>query len=509
MECGNRQIDTESKAARLQVGADGPLTLGNLGTFDYSVGLSRAYSESESTLGNGYNYTAALASALGSGKINPFLMPGQTQSQEAIDLIKSTSAAGVVLYGGKSTLTQFDAKLSGEVFQVPAGATTRPAILNAPFDDVNALATVHRDIKALYAEVLVPVTKALEVTVAGREDHYSGFGGTFNPKVSFRYQPIQSLMFRGSYNTGFRAPSFNQLFNGISESPYAGKDLADPKTCPTLKVDQNVAGCAPVNPTIYNGGKSTLGPETAKEGTIGVVWEPSSRFSANADLWEIRKENTIDSFTISSMVANYDLFKDQFLRDAQGNLLTIDQRWVNAGERITRGLELGARTNGRVGNGIWTAGIDGSRLLEKKSRATKDAPFGPSEVGRFLFTGDLGLKWKHTAYLTYKEGNWSGMLQNIYRDGYKDQQLPGVANGTIVPPNFDPKVKAYSIFNLSVNYTGFKNTTLTAGIKNLFDTDPPFAITYDSNSGAGSSWEPRVADPRGRSFTLTANYKFF
>jgi iron complex outermembrane receptor protein len=101
------------------------------------------------------------------------------------------------------------------------------------------------------------------------------------------------------------------------------------------------------------------------------------------------------------------------------------------------------------------------------------------------------------------------LFQNLYRAGYLDQQLPGVANGTVVPPDFDPKVKAYSIFNLSVNYTGFKNTTLTAGIKNLLDTEPPFAITYDSNSGAGSSWEPRVADPRGRSFTLTVNYKFF
>jgi iron complex outermembrane receptor protein len=78
----------------------------------------------------------------------------------------------------------------------------------------------------------------------------------------------------------------------------------------------------------------------------------------------------------------------------------------------------------------------------------------------------------------------------------------------VKPANYDPDVKAYSIFHASVTYTGFKNLTLTAGIKNLFDKDPPFAITYDSNSGAGSSWEPRVADPRGRSFTLLANYKF-
>ena len=135
--------------------------------------------------------------------------------------------------------------------------------------------------------------------------------------------------------------------------------------------------------------------------------------------------------------------------------------------------------------------------------------FGPSEIGKFLFTGDLGLKWKHTANVTYKQGDWSTTLLNVYRSGYKDQVLPGVANGVVHPSDLNPDVKAYSIFHLSLSYTGVPNTTITAGIKNLFDKDPPFAITYDSNSGAGSTWEPRVADPRGRSFTLLVNYKFF
>ena len=49
---------------------------------------------------------------------------------------------------------------------------------------------------------------------------------------------------------------------------------------------------------------------------------------------------------------------------------------------------------------------------------------------------------------------------------------------------------------------------LSGGIKNLFDTDPPFAITYDSNFGSGSSWEPRIADPRGRSFTVSVEATF-
>jgi iron complex outermembrane receptor protein len=527
MECGNREIETETKAGRLLLGADGPI-----GKFDYRVGLSRAFSESQSTLGSGYNYQVALANVLGSGIVNPFVKAGEKQTQAAIDAINATSAKGVVLYGGKTTMTEFDAAVSGEVYTLPAGAVmlavgtdlrkeeytfngdaraanARPAILNAAFDDTNVLPDVSRTIRAFYAEVLVPVTKKFELTLAGRQDHYSGFGNTFNPKVSFRYTPTESLLFRGSYNTGFRAPSFNQLFNGTTESPTAGKDVIDPLKCPSLKVDSTKPGCESITPNTWSGGRITLGPETAKQATIGVVWEPSRRFSANADLWEVRKQNTIDTVNTATMIANYDLFKDYFVRDAAGNILALDQRWINVGERITRGLEVGARTNGKLWDGIWTAGIDGSRLLEKKSRLTTNSAFGPSEVGRFTFTGDLGLKWKHTAYVTFKQGDWSGMLQNVYRDGYLDRVLPGVANGKVTPSDYDPKVHAYSIFHASVNYTGIKSLTLTAGIKNLFNQDPPFAITYDDNTGAGSSWEPRVADPRGRSFTLMANYKFF
>jgi iron complex outermembrane receptor protein len=58
-----------------------------------------------------------------------------------------------------------------------------------------------------------------------------------------------------------------------------------------------------------------------------------------------------------------------------------------------------------------------------------------------------------------------------------------------------------------VGYTGIKNLTLRGGVKNLLNTDPPFtAHATDFVSGAG--WDPRVGDPRGRSFVLGATYKF-
>lgn len=75
-------------------------------------------------------------------------------------------------------------------------------------------------------------------------------------------------------------------------------------------------------------------------------------------------------------------------------------------------------------------------------------------------------------------------------------------------PVSTPGVNEYVIYNLSVGYRLNEHFRATVGVRNLFDRDPPFAITYDSNTGAGSSWEPRVADPRGRSFTLSVETRF-
>ena len=161
-----------------------------------------------------------------------------------------------------------------------------------------------------------------------------------------------------------------------------------------------------------------------------------------------------------------------------------------------------------VAGGVLTAGLDGTYLLKKKERLVDSSPFGPSLIGIFTYTGDLGLRWKHNAFLTFRKDDVTLSFSQIYRNGYKNQALPGIANGTITRPDFNPRVKPYVIYNMSAGVRIQEAFTLTAGIKNVFDKDPPFAITYDSIGGSGSSWEPRVADPRGRSFTLAVEAKF-
>ncbi len=554
--CDVREYETNTKTLRAGLGAEGPLWDG----WDYRAGGSYARSQSTSVLGTGYHYrgtfasTAAAAASgvtgavrggidpraptapgatrpgivglLNSGILNPFSL---TQSDAALAGLDAISAEGVTLYGGKYEVKQLDGSVSGSLFDLPGGTvqvalgvdyrretysfngspaavTGTPDIFNVAFDNNNALTPKNRTVKAAYAEVLVPVFEALEVTGAVRLDDYSGFGSTVNPKISAKYQPLDWLMFRGSFNTGFRVPAFNQIFNGVTQSPNPGNTLVDPTTCATGAVS-TLPGCAAITPETFSGGNVNLGPETSKQHSIGVVLQPSSRFSASFDYWSIAVDDTIGALTLRQLLDNISYFPDRVNRT--NNIITlIDLRADNIGSRRTEGLEVALRGGMDAFGGVITGGLDGTYLLKKREKFLPSAPFGSSLIGRFTFAGDLGLKWKHSAFVSYTKDDFTFNFSQIYRDGYANQALPGIANGTVVRPDFNPKVKSYVTYNTSVSVDLLKQYRLTAGVRNVFDTDPPFAITYDSNTGAGSSWEPRVADPRGRSFTLSIEAKF-
>ena len=549
IECGRREITTDTKTARYALGADGPL----FGSWNYRVGGSYAESESESELGSGYYFRGTLGSGapdpnaplvpgsttdrgliglLNSGLWNPFLMPGQTQSTAALAALEAVSAEGVILYGGKYSVNQADASLSGPLFTLPGGdvqaaigvdyrkekyrfngdvreAAARPVIIAAPFDDQNALDGVSRTIKAAYGEVLIPILDNLEVTAAGRIDDYGDFGRTENPMVNFKFRPFRPLMLRGNYNTAFRVPSFNQLFNGRIESLFTGADLADPATCPGGRPNPAIPGCANLERSIdiINGGNPNLGAETAKMWSLGAVFEPSRNFSVSVDYFDIKRDNSITTLQLRQLVDNYDLFQDRFIRDASGDLLQIDQTWVNTGGSTTKGVEIVLRGGIDALGGRFNGGLDGTYLTEKTVQVIEGAPT-EERLGVFSFTDDLGLKWKHNAFVGFERGPWNVALTQIWRAGYKNQELPGIASGAFDAPEFEEKVDRYVIYNLSAGFDVTERLRITGGIKNIFDTEPPFAISYNTNLGSGSSWEPRVADPRGRSFTINVDVKY-
>ena len=526
LACGPREIETTTDAMRLLLGVEG-----SFGGWDYTAGLSQAVSRARSVLGDGYYYTPALKALLGSGLLNPFLMPGQAQDPEALAGLQAASARGAVLYRGQSTSTILDASFSGGLgFSLPGGEAqaalggelrreeyefTGPAeaalgnawVFGAPGDAQNYMPQVHRDIKAVFAEVYLPVLDSLEVTLAGRYDHYSGFGGTFNPKYSFKYQPVDWLALRGAYSTGFKVPDFAKLFRGVTENPYTGLDLADPATCPDGVYDPDVAGCEQIRPNILTGGKSDLDPEEAKQSSFGVVFAPNERFNLSVDWWRIERINTIRSPGLQTLIDEYDLFSANWLRDAGGEVVAIDQRFINSGGSLSRGVELDANLMGDLAGGTWRLNLNGSYLDAFRLKSLASQPYGDDLVGRYERYLNLPLKWKHTLSFGWNKGDWSHTLTQVYRDGYDDYVPPGLRNGTYIPPKWDKQVDEYITYNYSVSWTGIDKLKATFGIRNLLDTDPPFTLRY-LDDGDGAAWESRVADPRGRSFTFLFEYDF-
>ncbi|RZA21029.1 MAG: TonB-dependent receptor [Lysobacteraceae bacterium] len=526
--CGPREIETTTRAYRLLFGMTG-----TIGRWDYNAGISRAESRAESVLAGGYYYTPQLKALLKSGALNPFLMPGQSQSQAGIDGLAAADATGLQLYEGTTTTTIVDASVSGslgfklwaeEDVQAAVGIDLRreeyefggPAewvagnayVFGPPGDSANYMTPKQRDVKAAFAEFNVPVFNSLELNLAVRRDHYDGFGGTTNPKYSFKYKPLDWLVFRGSYSTGFKVPDFAKLFRGITETQYTGLDLADPATCPNGRYNPDVANCnVQIRPDIVTGGNPNLLPEEAEQKSIGFVLAPTARINLSVDWWEIERIHTIrGGFNLETMRTNYAKYASNFIRDASGEIVAIDQRFINTGGTLTRGIELDANVGGELAGGNWNVHLNGNYLDTFQTKSFDIDPYSANLVGQYERYFNLPIEWKHTLSFGWNRGDWAHTLTQVYRGGYKDYRPGGIVNGYL-PSNWDPKVDSYTNYNYSVSWRGIDNLKMTFGIRNLLNTDPPFTVRY-LDDGDGAGWEARVADPRGRSFNLLMEYSF-
>ena len=516
LPCGPRQQETTADAYRALLGMEGEIS-----GWDYKLGVSASKSKASTILGDGYMFQDKLTAAVATGLINPFLLPGQTQTAQAMELINGAKAKGSALYGGEAGVTQLDGTFSRELLNLPAGPlgvavgfdirkeNYRFNQTESNYSPINGVAApasldkVSRDIKALFAELQIPIVKDLEMQLAVRRDQYNDFGSTVNPKAGVRWQPMQQVMFRGSYSTGFHAPDFDPLFGGAITGQF-NSDINDPILCPTGK---EATGCG-IRPEILTSSNPNLKPEKSKQLSFGFVISPLPWLTSSIDFWRINLTDRISSLSGLALINNYNKYKQYVIRDSGGEISSVEAPFLNlAGDRA-QGVDLNVTANFKTDMGRWTASIDGSYLDSYKSRYSDSDPW-TERVGNFgdaSFGWDLKLRWKHSANINWSQGPWSISATQNYSGGYR-AETDGYGAGftsSLAPTT----VKAYSTYNLSASYSAFKNLTLSAGIKNLFDTKPPFS-SHNVDNVAGAGWDGRVGDPRLRAFTLRANYKFY
>ena len=350
-----------------------------------------------------------------------------------------------------------------------------------------------RKISEVYAETSIPLlrdvpfVRSLDVDLAIRFSDYSDFGSTTNPKVGVRWQPISGVALRGSWGTGFRAPTFLETYSGQSRGfrpitdPCASDDFASFPGCNGRRAITDSTGA-----WVISGGNPNLQPETAKNLTLGAVLTPgfAPDLVVTIDYYRIEKEDVIGSANIEYIIEQNALngsFSDRITRDANNAIVEITATRDNLLEQKVSGFDFGLQylvRTGSIGNIRLRADVTYLDSF-KFSPAPGVAPI--DRVG--TYTSGLGTlpKWQGTSRVT-----WEPNEQISLSWGTRD--VDGVTNlGSLIVDGMNLEADSYFQNDLTAIFDVEGDFQLTLGVQNIFDQMPPFLEgNYDNGFDSGT-----------------------
>ena len=490
------------------------------GNFFYSEGNTKQ------KLNGGFPDLTKLYPLLNSGMVN-FFGPN---SPDITSQLVATNFNGQT-FSGTSKNYGLQGKATGDIWQLPAGpmalavgAEVRREQLTQDAAPILATGTIagyggnvldvagSRNIYAAFGELNVPIVKTLEGTAAVRYDHYSDFGSTTNPKVSLRWQPSNQLLFRGSYGTGFLAPSLFQLITPLT-SGVTATGQTDPLRCPTTH--DTGLDCS-TQFGVFFGGNRNLKPEESEQVTAGMVYEPIVGVSLGVDYFKINLKNAITNgipyTTILGDLARYGNLVNRAAPDPAfpnlpGHITSILQTYINIGGVHVQGLDLEAHYKpATTPLGRFHFDISGTYYLRYDNQNTDGTWSGQISNQNGAVTQGVIPRWKHYATLTWDNGPWTATLANTYQSAYTDVALTGEQTDDQGNPICClRRVGSMSLWDLQGSYTGFKRWTLTLGVKNILDTNPPLT---NQPTTFQVGFDPSYYDARARFVYTVIRYEF-
>ncbi|HEU4852908.1 MAG TPA: TonB-dependent receptor [Telluria sp.] len=435
---------------------------------------------------------------------------------------------------GGNDQKSFNASISGEVFNLPAGAVgfasgfeyreekgwrDPDSLIVSGAANTNAQDPIAGEYSAreVFAELQVPLlkdlpmVKSLYLNTAARYSDYSLFGSKSTYKVGLDWQVIPSLKIRSNKSTAFRVPNVPELFGGVSEGNLTTTDPCN--NWNTLDPNSNVykncqasglpAGYRQLGTSILTtgGGNINLQPEDADTFTVGAVWNPVRNMTFTVDYFNIEIDNAIETVPGSTKLsvcyntpgmAHIFCSPSSFTRDpASKEINFLSSQPTNAAQQRVSGIDFGMLYDFNLFG--WKSGmtVDVSRLSRYDV-----APFPGGDVIEYAgkITGGRGsyAKWRSTAGLTAANGPWSG--------SYTVQYIGSADDINASPEDIGARAPSVAYHNLSAKYAVTKAMTVSFGVDNLFDKKPPYIQSWtDGNTDTmtydllGRRWHARVA----------------
>jgi len=341
-----------------------------------------------------------------------------------------------------------------------------------------------------YADVEGDFLKWLRIGLAGRGEHYSDFGGTFDGKLTVRVQPARQLVLRSALSTGFRAPSLGQSFFSSTATNFinvAGQGLVpfESLTLPVASPAAQVLGAQP------------LKPENSTHASAGAVLTPTPGLDFTVDYYHIAIDDRIvlsGNFTgprITELLAPFGANSARFFTNAintrtNGVDATAAYRiaFSSGGDLRLRAAYNNTRTRivGEVATPPQLAGFD-QVLFDRIERRR-------IECGQPRDSLRLGGDWKRNRW---------GAFVNLGRYGE-------FCSATANPPD-DQTYGAKWLTDFEVSYAFDRNVVFAAGAQNLFNVFPDRNTTVNSFSGIQTFPSQSPFGMNGRALYARINWK--
>ncbi len=547
-DLGKRENDDTADFHDLALGSRG-----QLGSWDYTATYTHSQSDVKGSI-SGYPGALAVKALSESGLLDPFVGPGQ-QSAAAQAAINGTRFSGY-WDGGVSKLDTLSLRGSRALFVLPAGEVqlgtgvsyqiekfqSKPSLFaqgklanpvtgqlcdptdpllqcDQRFGDESATVPYSADRKAyaVFAELVIPATKSLELTPSVRYDHYSDFGSATTAKGSFRWTPMSNLLIRGSLGTGFHAPTVPQ----VNASLQAYGVTSDKYLCtPELQAVATAQGaqCQPGNGQYdqFAGGNKQLQPEKSRQGTIGFRIDPTSQFSVGADLWHVAIRQAFGQLTEQEVFANPGAFPSSWgsKKDTGTgvNYLAFVASNENLGKAFYTGLDVDVTARAKTPVGALNSQFLLTYMLREEQQTQKDGTYY-SAIGNHAELGTVTFRWQGRWTNTLKTEKWAHTLGVNFKSGYHDAvttvDVLDAAGNVTGQEDLRLKVDPQFTFDWQSQWTPTKNWVLTVGLLNVFDRSPPLSISTNGfNRGQQFGYDDRYYDARGRTLYANVSFKF-
>ena len=349
----------------------------------------------------------------------------------------------------------------------PGGSQGFPGF--SPKNEVNQ----QRTSTAAYVDAELDVSNEFLIGTALRYEHYSDFGNTLNLKLAYKLKLSDNVSLRGSFGTGFRAPSLAQIYFNTSFTNF------------TSTGGTEVLLAANGSAVTQGFGIDKLKEEKSRNGSVGLTGK-FGKFTA-----------TVDGYLIN--VSNRIVLTGYFNASALNLGVQQAQFFVNGVSTVTKGIDVVFAWKDSFGSSKLGATLVGNINTMKVSHVNngtldQETFFGAREIAflkasapnnKFGLNLNYGRKWfdagmAFTRFSKVVLVDYAG-LDNVY----------------------DPKI----VTDLTFGFQLIKQVKLSVGSNNLFNIYPT-KQDESGNTEAGGYWDAVQMGFSGAYYYTRLSFKF-